>query len=117
MGGWWRCSCVSLAVLGHTIIWHLPTNTTDVYGSPIVDLSATLAAMPCAIQEIACEEVLFQGIVQGFRRNYAVWLASDVTLSLGAYGLDESGRKLTVQAVANRNRLDELTRVECVVEP
>jgi hypothetical protein len=117
MGGWWRCSCIALTVLGHTITWHFPTKQTDAFGSPIVDLLATWPTMVCAIGEVACEEVLFQGIVQGFRRTYAVWLAADVALSFGAYGVDDLGRILTVKAVGNRNRIDELLRVDCVVEP
>jgi hypothetical protein len=117
MRGWWRCSCIALTVMGHTITWHLPANRTDQYGSPIVDLSGTLAPMPAAIQEIGCEEILFQNIVQGFRRTYAVWLAADVTLAFGAIGVDNLGRTLTVKSVSTRNRLDELMMVECVVEP
>lgn len=115
--GTWNCRCVALMVLGHTITWHLATNQTDAFGSPIVDQSATLATVACAIQEVACEEILFQGIVQGFRRTYAIWLLGDITLAYGAVGVDDTGKIYTVQSVSARQRLDELIRVECVVEP
>lgn len=115
--GCYRCSCVALMVLGHTITWHLPTDQTDTFASPIVDQSATLPTQLCAIQELACEEVTYQGVVQGFRRTFAIWLLGDVTLSMGAIGVDESGLWYTVKAVNTRNRLDELLRVTAVREP
>jgi hypothetical protein len=115
--GTYNCSCIALMVVGHTITWHLPTVQTDSYGSPLVDTSATLPAQLCAIQEMACEEVLFQGVVQGFRRTYLIWIMGDVTLSFGATGIDGTGKVYTVKSVNTRDRLDELLCVEAVVEP
>jgi len=115
--GTYNCSCIALMVLGHTITWKLPTNQTDSFASPIVDQSASIGPMPCAIQEVACEEILFQGVVSGFLRTYAVWLLGDVTLTLGAVGIDDGGKQYQVKSVSTRQRLDELLRVECVVLP
>jgi hypothetical protein len=115
--GCYRCSCIALMVVGHTITWHLPANAPDAYGSPVIDQSGTLAPQSCAIQEVLCVPVLFQGVVSGFRRTYQIWLLGDVTLAVGATGVDEDGRVYTVQAVTTRNRLDELLCITAVVEP
>ena len=115
--GTWNCRCVALAVVGSTITWHLPVRAIDAYGSPDINQAATLGTTPAGINEQACEEVLFQGVVTGFRRTYAIWVVGDVALEIGCVGVDQTGKAYTVKAVHNRTKLDELLMVEAVVEP
>ena len=115
--GTWNCRCVALMVVGSTITWHLPTRAVDAYGSPDINQAATLGTTPAGINEQACEEVVFQGVVQGFRRTYAIWILGDVALEIGCYGVDQTGKIYTVTAVFQRDKLDELMHVEAVVQP
>lgn len=115
--GCWIANCVSLMVLGHSIVWHVPVQQDDLFASPLTDQSGTLSPMPCAIQEVACEEILFQGASHGFRRTYAIWVLGDILLQLGTIGIDDTGLQYAVTAVDTRNRLDELLRVTAVREP
>jgi len=115
--GTWNCRCVALLVVGSTITWHVPTRAIDAYGSPDINQAATLATTAAGINERACEEVLFQGVVTGFRRTYAIWVLGDVALEIGCIGVDQAGKVYTVTAVRTRSKLDELLEVEAVVEP
>lgn len=115
--GVWHLFCTSLRAIGHRIVWHLPTDHTDAYASPLTDQSATLEEQPCAIQEVRSEEVVFQGVVQGLRRHYDIWTMREDRLPLGTIGVDDRGYKFQVAGQRNRNRLDELNAVECVVNP
>lgn len=115
--GVYRCACIALRVMGHAITWKLPTKVPDLYGSPILDQSASIASGPCAIQEVACEEVLFQGVSSGFRRTFHIWVLFDVVLQAGTIGVDENGSIYAVQAVQTRNRLDELLCIVATQEP
>jgi hypothetical protein len=115
--GTWNCRCVALLVVGSTITWHLPARAIDSYGSPDINQAGTLATTLAGINEQACEEVIFQDIVQGFRRTYAIWVMGDVALEIGCIGIDQAGKVYTVKAVHNRTKLDELIEVEAVVEP
>ncbi len=115
--GIWRCFCIALRVLGHTITWHLPADSIGVDGSPLTDQSATLPEEVCAIQEVRTEEVVFQGIVQGFRRHYDIWLLTDPKLPVGTIGVDGDGTTYQVSGQRTRNRIDELSAVEAIVNP
>ena len=116
-GGIWRCFCIALLAFTRRITWHLPTDSIGSDGSPITDQSSTLPEEDCAIQEVRSEEVMFQGIVQGFRRHYDIWLLTDPRLPVGTIGVDDRSYTYQVTGQRNRNRLDELCVVEAIINP
>lgn len=116
-GGQWNCRCLALMVLGNTIVWHLPTRQVDSFGSPDLDQSSTLGPMPAGITEQMQEEVIFQGIVSGFRRHFNIWVMGQMALPLGTIGVDQSGLTYTVKGVTQIRVLDQLLTIEAVIEP
>jgi hypothetical protein len=114
--GTWNCYCAMLRVFRDTVTIKFPTNLTDTFASPITDQSATILAQPAAIQEISAELVEFQH-KKGFRKRYSIWILTDPTLPLGSLLIDQNGIVYVVESVENRNRIDELTRITCIVNP
>jgi hypothetical protein len=113
----WRAHCVSLMVLGHQITWTLPTPATDTFKSPLVNRAGTLGPYDAAIHEQEREPIVFQGVVQGFRRAFSIWTVKDEALPMGTIGRDQNGITYTVRSIRNRKRLEELPEADCVIEP
>lgn len=115
--GVWRCTTIALMVLRDTITWHLPANLGDSYGSPAIDQSGTIPAQPAAIHGVGQVEVLFQGVVSGFRKLYKVWTLQEIPPLLGTVGVDQNGVIYTVASVQNQRRLGELPEADLIIEP
>ena len=119
LGSTWNCSAIYLEInhdLAHTITWSLPAPSTDSYGSPIITPS-NLAPMDCAIQEMSKEEIIYQGVVQGFRYHYSIWIEDELRLPFGTVGTDERGYVYQVQSQRTRNRLDDLNEILAIINP
>lgn len=114
--GTWNLNTVQLRVFKDTVTIKLPTDYIDADTSPVTDHSQTITAQPAAIQEITTEYVEFQH-KKGFRKTFYVWLLTNPTLPLGSLIIDQSGTTYVVSVVDSKNRLDELTRVTCIINP
>lgn len=113
----WMCNCLALRVLGHTVQIYLPTDLTDSANSPITDQSKNIPVQSCAIQETGEEEIIFQGVVQGLRRKYSIWLLSEPRIDTGAILKDERGYVYSYDSLANRRNINELVEVLCHIDP
>jgi hypothetical protein len=114
--GVFNCYSVELRVFRDTITIKLPSDSIDFDSSPLTAHNSTITAQPAAIQEISAEFVEFQH-KKGFRKRFSIWLLTDPVLPLGSLLVDQSGVTYVVEAVQNRNRIDELTLITAVVNP